>query len=270
MKKFWKMIASAAIAASMVSMTAVSVGAVDYGQTPSYQEPEKVPDKPETTPETPVSVVTDDTVKEALKADEPVIYIEPEKASVKEDAIGEIAKSDKPVTFEAEEYAITIDPALITEVKAINLAMDISAGAENSSLAEDSGIEMPENAITLIPAQKGEFGMTLVVTIPADVLGDLDADKAALYYVADDGSVTKMSAEALTFDEDGCAIIRISHASEYVISTVDISKPANNNTPGESNGNTTNPDTGAVIPMGIAAIAGASAVVAIIAAKKRK
>ena len=221
MKKFWKMIASAAIAASMVSMTAVSVGAVDYGQTPSYQEPEKVPDKPETTPETPVSVVTDDTVKEALKADEPVIYIETEKASVKEDAIGEIAKSDKPVTFEAEEYAITIDPALITEVKAINLAMDISVGAENSSLAEDSGIEMPENAITLIPAQKGEFGMTLSVTIPAAKVADLDVDAVKVYYVSDDGEVSLIE-DAVTVNADGSISVAISHASGYIITDEEI------------------------------------------------
>ena len=224
MKKFWKMIASAAIAASMVSMTAVSVGAVDYGQTPSYQEPEKVPDKPETTPETPVSVVTDDTVKEALKADEPVIYIEPEKASVKEDAIGEIAKSDKPVTFEAEEYAITIDPALITEVKAINLAMDISVGAENSSLAEDSGIEMPENAITLIPAQKGDFGMTLSVTIPAAKIADLDVDAVKVYYVSDDGEISLIE-DAVTVNADGSISVAISHASGYIITDEEIELP---------------------------------------------
>ena len=182
MKKFWKMIASAAIAASMVSMTAVSVSAADYGNPPSYSEPEKVPETPApgSTADEPVKVVTDDTVKEALKADEPVIYIESEKATVKEDAIGEIAKSDKPVTFVSEDCSITIDPALITEVKAINLAMDISV---DTSLAENSGIEMPANAITLIPAQKGDFGMTLSVTIPAANVADLDVESVKVYYV---------------------------------------------------------------------------------------
>lgn len=216
MKKFWKMIASAAIAASMVSMTVVSASAADYGQTPSYEEPEKVPETPVTTPETPVKVVTDDTVKEALKADEPVIYIETEKASVKEDAIGEIAKSDKPVTFEAEEYAITIDPALITEVKAINLSMDITVGAENSALAEDNGIEVPENAITIIPAQKGEFGMTLSVTIPAANVADLDVEAVKVYYVSDDGEISLIE-DAVTVNADGSISVAISHASGYII-----------------------------------------------------
>ena len=221
MKKFWKMIASVAIAASMVSMTAVSVGAVDYGNPPSYTKPDPVPSTPETTPETPVSVVTDDTVKEALKADEPVVYIEAEKASVKEDAIGEIAKSDKPVTFEAEEYAITIDPALITEVKAINLAMDISV---DTSLAEDSGIEMPENAITLIPAQKGDFGMTLSVTIPAAKIADLDVDAVKVYYVSDDGEISLIE-DAVTVNADGSISVAISHASGYIITDEEIELP---------------------------------------------
>lgn len=221
MKKFWKMIASVAIAASMVSMTAVSVGAVDYGNPPSYTKPDPVPSTPETTPETPVSVVTDDTVKEALKADEPVVYIEAEKASVKEDAIGEIAKSDKPVTFEAEEYAVTIDPALITEVKAINLAMDISV---DTSLAEDSGIEMPENAITLIPAQKGDFGMTLSVTIPAAKVAALDVDAVKVYYVSDDGEISLIE-DAVTVNADGSISVAISHASGYIITDEEIELP---------------------------------------------
>lgn len=225
MKKFWKMIASAAIAASMVSMTALSVSAVDYGNKPSYTEPEKVEDKTETTPEEPVKVVTEDTVKEALKADEPVVYIEPEKASVKEDAIGEIAKSDKPVTFEAEEYAITIDPALITEVKAINLAMDIAVGGENSSIASDNGIEVPDNAITIIPAQKGEFGMTLSVTIPAAKVADLDVESVKVYYVSDDGEITLIE-DAVTVNADGSISVAISHASAYVITDEEIEIPA--------------------------------------------
>lgn len=218
MKKFWKMIASAAIAASMVSMTALSVSAVDYGNKPSYTEPEKVEDKTETTPEEPVKVVTEDTVKEALKADEPVVYIEPEKASVKEDAIGEIAKSDKPVTFEAEEYAVTIDPALITEVKAINLAMDIAVGAEN-------GIDVPANVITIVPAQKGDFGMTLSVTIPAAKVADLDVESIKVYYVSDDGEITLLE-DAVTVNADGSISVAISHASAYIITDEEIEIPA--------------------------------------------
>ena len=218
MKKFWKMIASAAIAASMVSMTVVSAGAVDYGNVPSYTEPEKVEDKPETTPEEPVKVVTEDAVKEALKADEPVVYIEPEEATVKEDAIGEIAKSDKPVTFEAEEYAITIDPALITEVKAINLAMDIAVGAEN-------GIDLPANVITIVPAQKGDFGMTLSVTIPAAKVADLDVESIMVYYVSDDGEITLIE-DAVTVNADGSISVAISHASAYIITDEEIEIPA--------------------------------------------
>lgn len=227
MKKFWKMIASVAIAASMVSMTAVSVSAVDYGNPPSYTKPDPVPSTPETTPETPVSVVTDDTVKEALKADEPVIYIETEKASVKEDAIGEIAKSDKPVTFEAEEYAVTIDPALITEVKAINLAMEISVTNQdtiNEMFGEDSGIEFDGTAIAIQPAQKGDFGMTLTVTIPAATVKTLKTESVFVYYISDDAEITLLE-DVLTVNADGSISVAISHASGYIITDEEIELP---------------------------------------------
>ena len=251
MKFNGKLIAGALSAVMTISFASIAAGAVDYSDDPDYG---LVADKP-------ANVVTADTIVAAAATEDAVIFVETDKAVINEEAIAAIANSDSTITFASDNCTISIED--IETVSEIDLAMAIDVVAD-----EDS--DYPVDSIVIAPAQKGEFGMTLVVTIPADVLGDLDADKAALYYVADDGSVTKMSAEALTFDEDGCAIIRISHASEYVISTVDISKPANNNTPGESNGNTTNPDTGAVIPMGIAAIAGASAVVAIIAAKKRK
>ena len=236
MKKFWKMIASAAIAASMVSMTVVSVSAADYGNPPSYSEPEKVPETPAdpetpapgSTAEEPVKVVTDDTVKEALKADEPVIYVEAEKASVKEDAIGEIAKSDKPVTFVSEECSVTIDPALITEVKAINLAMEISVTNQdtiNEMFGEDSGIEFDGTAIAIEPAQKGDFGMTLSVTIPAAKVADLDVESVKVYYVSDDGEISLME-DAVTINADGSISVAISHASGYIITDEEIEIPA--------------------------------------------
>ena len=251
MKFNGKLIAGALSAVMTISFASIAAGAVDYSEDPDYG----------LVPEKPADVVTADVIAEAVKEDDAVIFVGNDKAVINEEAIAAIANSDNTVYFTNDNCVITIED--IETVSEINLAMAIDVVVDEES-------DYPVNSIVIAPAQKGEFGMTLVVTIPFTVLEDLDAEKAALYYVADDGSITKMP-EALTFDELGNAIIRISHASEYVISTVDISTPANNNTtPGESNGNTTNPDTGAVIPMGIAAIAGASAVVAIVAAKKRK
>lgn len=247
MKKFsGKLIASLFTVAVMASAATVTASAVDYTEDPGY------------TPEKPAEVVTEETISAVLKQEEPVVYIETKTATVKEDAIGAIAKSEKPVTFEAPDYSITVDPAKITEVKAINLAMTITATEEK---ADVDGVAVPANAVVIAPAQKGEFGMTLEVTVPAKSIGNIDKTKAALYYIADNGTVTKMK-DALTFDKDGNAVISISHASKYVVSDTEIK--------GTSAGGSDTPATGIVLPVALVALAGSSVVASAIAAKKRK
>ena len=92
-----KLLVSALLAAAMVSFSSVSAFAANYAVDPGYDEPEKVTEEAGTTPENPTKVVTDDTIKEVLKSDEPVVYIDSDKATVKEDAIGEIAKGDEGI-----------------------------------------------------------------------------------------------------------------------------------------------------------------------------
>lgn len=217
MKKFSKIIAGVIAATTMVSATTVFSSAVDYGNTPSYKEPEKVTESAGTTAETPAAIVTDDVITEAIK-NEGVVHITSD-AVVKEDAIGAIAKSDVPVTFEADDYSITIDPALIEEVGAIDLSMDI---AVSDSDVEVDGVAVPAGAIVIAPAQKGNFGMTLKVTISAATVENLDADNLSLYYIDDDGNVTKLDSD-IEVNADGSVSVSISHASKYVVSDVDIS-----------------------------------------------
>ena len=254
MKKFsGKFIASVFTAAVVTSFATVMASAVDYTDDPGY-----------TTPETPAEVVTEENIAAALEQEEPVVYVTTESVTVKEDAIGAIANSEKPVTFVSETYSVTVDPAKITEVKAINLAMDITATEEEDTV---DGVAVPAGAIVIAPAQTGDFGMTLEVTIPAASLANIDTEKAVLYYVADDGSVTKME-DALSFDEDGNAIISISHASKYVISETEIE--GTDNTTDTTPGSNDNPNTGIVLPVALAALAGGTVVASAVAAKKRK
>ena len=208
-----KLLVSALLAAAMVSFSSVSAFAANYAVDPGYDEPEKVTEEAGTTPENPTKVVTDDTIKEVLKSDEPVVYIDSDKATVKEDAIGEIAKGDKPVTFEADEYSVTIDPADIDEVKAINLAMDVDV-CEEGDYAYD--------AIVITPAQKGDFGMTVTVTIPAAKAKNLNTKSLFVYYVSDDGESTLLE-DVVTVNADGSISVSISHASSYIITDEEIS-----------------------------------------------
>lgn len=254
-----KLIVCALVAAAMASVSAVSVSAVDYGggASPSTGTPSTTTVTGTTTTTTddtgstttttttagtssdaPATVVTDKAVDEAIAAatnsgsKEATLYMTEDasgKAAVQESAIAEIAKSDVTVTVEVTsesgtDYSITIDPALITEAKAINLAMDITVDTDEGATV--SGVEVPAGSIVIAPAQKGEFGMTLQVTIPAAAVADVDTSDVRLYYIADDGSVTKMPKKALKVNKDGSLTVSISHASEYVVSDVDLTKLA--------------------------------------------
>lgn len=252
-----RLIVCALVAAAMASVSAVSVSAVDYGggASPNTGTPSTTTVTGTTTTTTdntgstttttttagtssdaPATVVTDKAVDEAVASatksgsKEATLYMTEDangKATVQEAAIAEIAKSKVTVTVEmasesGTDYSITIDPALITDAKAINLAMDITVDTDEGATV--SGVEVPAGSIVIAPAQKGEFGMTLQVTIPAAAVADVDKSDVRLYYIADDGSVTKMPKSALKVNKDGSVTVSISHASQYVISAIDITK----------------------------------------------
>ena len=276
MKKFnGKLLVSALLTSAMVSFASVSAFAADYAVDPGYDKPQQVTEEAGTTPENPTKVVTDDTIKEVLKSDAPVVYIDSDKATVKEDAIGAIAKSDKPVTFEADEYAVTIDPADIDEVKAINLAMDVDVCDEG---------DYAYDAIVITPAQKGDFGMTVTVTIPAAKAKNLNTKSLFVYYVSDDGDVTLLE-DVVTVNADGSISVSISHASSYVITDEEISLEDDDYVAADDDDDAAddaddaddmvddgaadnNPGTG--VACTAAALAAVSAAAVAVAAKKRK
>ena len=283
-----RLVVSALLAAAMISMTAVSAGAVDYSDegAPTTVTPEDA------------SVLTDSDVSDALSAaaesgaTEVTVEMEEDSrgnVTVQESAIAEIASGDVAVTVEVTsdsgtDYSITIDPALVTEAKAINLAMDITTDADEGTTV--SGVEVPAGSIVIAPAQKGDFGMTLQVNLPAGSVGDIDTSEARLYYISDDGDVEKMPKKALKFNRDGSVTVSISHASEYVISDVDLTLNSSsavdadiddNSSYGKTDDDVTlitgggefdgNPGTGVTLALGALA---ASAAAVVITAKKRK
>lgn len=287
MKKLSKIIVSALVAASVASLAAVSVGAADYGVTPNYTTPSTSEDTNDAnSEENPADVVTEDVVADAI-ANGDVINVT-DDAVVSEAAIGAIAEADEPVTFVTDTCTITIDPATITEVGAIDLTMEISVAGS----ADVNGVDVPKSAIVIAPAQKGEFGMTLVVTIPAATVSDLDADNLYFYYISDDGEVTDLT-DALTVNNDGSVSVSISHASEYVITDEEIEVASDDEAEddtddvaiddadddadddtdsvvdaGTAGADDTNPGTG--VALSTAALAAISAAAVAVTAKKRK
>lgn len=232
MKKLNKRIATALIAAAMFAFTSVAASAADYGSTPSYPTP-SVPDSSTTddkeedkdvagsTEDTAVTVVTDSVIADIVADAEDgkaTVYADAADVTITEAAIGEIAKSEVVVTITTDEYEIEIDPSLIEEVKEIDLTMVITV-AEDETDVDD--VTVPANAIVIAPAQKGEFGMTVKVTIPAASVEGLDTDNLKLYYISDDGKVELIDSN-VAVNADGSVSVSISHASKYVITDEDL------------------------------------------------
>jgi hypothetical protein len=223
-----KFIVSAIIAAAMASATAVSAGAANYYHAPVYAPVSGSAATSTTTPSTTTNtdtkteesttgtVASDDAVTSAIKAGKAVdLKVADGKATVSEAAIGAI---EKAVTFNVDtddiDYTVTIDPADIKEVKAINLAMAIEVAEDDATGA---------SCVIITPAQKGDFGMTIQITLPAAAFEGIDLDAAELYYVDDNGNTTVVDG-GLTVNSDKSVTIKISHASYYVIADVDLTE----------------------------------------------
>lgn len=246
MKKFSsKFIASAVMAVIAASAMAISSSAaIDYYDNPQYHVPEytgnasgattgggsssgstdsgsqtddDTTDETDTSESTVGSVVSESAVNAAIESGDPILVTaEDGSATIQEAAIGALRNSDSPVSFVVSDdasgfdYVVTIDPDSITEVKAIDIAVSLKAGSI-------SGVE----GVAIVPAQSGDFGMTLAITIPAAAVKELDPDGIMLFYISDDNQITDVT-DALTVNDDGSVTIAISHASSYVITDVDL------------------------------------------------
>jgi hypothetical protein len=205
------------------------------------------------------------------------------KLVIQEEVIAAIKESGITVTLEVTSddgftYFVTIDPDTITKVTAIDVAMNFTVGTEEGD--EVSGVEIPAGSIVIEPNQKGDFGMELTVTLPADVLGDINAEDANLFYISSNGKVTEMS-DSISANADDSVSITISHASAYVITDADlngdvggdddswgkIDEDDDDDTIVVSGETDANPHTGVTLAFG--ALAASAAAVAI-TAKKRK
>lgn len=245
-----KFIATAVIASMVASAASISASAaINYGYAPYYPPAVTVPttspstssDTQAATTTTPATPATDDadekdegasvagesTVEEAIKngGEVKLSVNDNGDAVVQEAAIAAIVKGDKPVTFDVDtddgvDYSITIDPKSIKDAKAINLGMVISVEPNST---EVEGADVPSGAILIYPAQKGEFGMTLNITIPASELKGINIENCQLYYVSDDGELSLVE-DAISVNKDGSITVSISHASYYVVTDVDLEK----------------------------------------------
>lgn len=234
MKKFTGKIFAGIFTAAVLATAAF---ATDYVENPDYKAPSIVE-------------VKDEDVKADAK-----VKVEGDAAKVTAEALS--ALKDGKVTFELGNATITVSD--VTDAKDVTIGVNVVTEKADAKL--DSGVSVPKDAVVVTPAQQGNFGMKLTVTV------DTALKDAKLYYVSTDGKTVEDVTESTGFKiADGKATFTIDHASQYVISTSEIKAVASSEDPGKPG----TPDTGVTLPIALVVLAGGSVAVSAIAAKKRK
>lgn len=199
---------AAVIAASM----AVSVSAADYSKDPGYTPP-AVPSAPagkDNTPPAgsalanPFNLIEKKDIRAAVAKGEPV-YASYETAQLKANAVNMLTGKDGGVlTVVTKRYTAVIDGSSVTEAKDISLAIKMTK-------AEAQG------AMILRTEQKGSFGCTVDIHIPAKYYTQcgIDLKKAHVYYVDADKNVNDMG--AIVFDDDGNIVVSMTDGGKYII-----------------------------------------------------
>ena len=265
MKKISVKAAAAAIAcAAAVSVTAFSAGAANYPNDPKYNPPDTTvygppshdgnpggssnsnsnsnsgttPSGTAAAPAASPSVLTSTAVTNAInnaaasgssKANISMASNSSGSVTLREDTVAAIAKGKvevdiqvKPCKDSLKPYTVGISPDMITDVNgAVNVGMLIE---KTSELRTVNGVYVPTGAVIIKPVKKGRFGMTLKVTLSAEQFKDMSYDKH-LYAVYSNGSVVRISDDAIVFNNDGTVTVKIDNGdASLVISDKDIEK----------------------------------------------
>lgn len=207
MKKISKAMAAAAAVCMTVSAIASPAYAAGYGR-PS--EPGPVNNSTGTSysyvnsvvyvSNREVQVVSRKLMQASIDSGKP-ITIKPNDAKIDNNAMEIIKKQKEPVVFKSKEFTVSIDPKSITTARTINLGMKVD-------LFPEAGV------ISIDPVQKGDFGLEMVVTIPASALKDFNLKGLRFYYVSSDGKRKEL--KEFTVNKDGSLSFKLSHASSYV------------------------------------------------------
>lgn len=280
-----KAVACTALAAAMTASAAVSAGAVDYASKPSYTPPvsqssSPVYSAPGRSSMTAISKIAESDIASAITSSlktkhDAVVYVSGANISLNADAVAAIANAEAPITFSAGKYSVTIDPSTVFDVKDINIAMALYVGENSTNV---NGVSVPAGSVVISPRQKGDFGMTMKVRIPSSQLKGVDLKKANLYFISENGVVTKVD-DALTVNTNGSAVVSLTHGAMFVISDKDLLRQLPTENVEAFDGMLTNETTEIIssesssadgIVLGAAAIAAVSAAVLAVAAKKKR
>ena len=280
-----KAVACTALAAAMTASAAVSAGAVDYASKPSYTPPASqssspVYSAPGRSSMTAISKIAESDIAGAITSSlktkhDAVVYVSGANISLNADSVAAIANAEAPITFSAGKYSVTIDPSTVFDVKDINIAMALYVGENSTNV---NGVSVPAGSVVISPRQKGDFGMTMKVRIPSSQLKGVDLKKANLYFISENGVVTKVD-DALTVNTNGSVAVSLTHGAMFVISDKDLLRQLPTENVEAFDGMLTNETTEIIssesssadgIVLGAAVLAAVSAAVLAAAAKKKR
>ena len=280
-----KVVACTALAAAMTASAAVSAGAVDYASKPSYTPPASqssspVYSAPGRSSMTAISKIAESDIAGAITSSlktkhDAVVYVSGANISLNADSVAAIANAEAPITFSAGKYSVTIDPSTVFDVKDINIAMALYVGENSTNV---NGVSVPAGSVVISPRQKGDFGMTMKVRIPSSQLKGVDLKKANLYFISENGVVTKVD-DALTVNTNGSVAVSLTHGAMFVISDKDLLRQLPTENVEAFDGMLTNETTEIIsseyssadgIVLGAAVLAAVSAAVLAAAAKKKR
>ena len=190
MKNSVKKIVSMALAVATTCAVAVTAFAADYGTIPVF---------PATIPET---SVTTSTINAALnsvteESGEAVIEVKSERSiTVNASVMRKLADSeDKTLTIKSEDVTISIDASTVTNVKKVNLSMNVVNSASQTIINMKSKAELGCEAKIVVTSVK------------------MSAEKLAKAHVYCDGE----DLGPVELNEDGYPVITVTKGGRYVI-----------------------------------------------------
>lgn len=190
MKNSVKKIVSMALAVATTCAVAVTAFAADYSTTPVF---------PATIPET---SVTTSTLNNALnsvteESGEAVIEVKSERSiAVNASVMRKLADSeDKTLTIKSEDVTISINASTVTNVKKVNLSMNVVNSASQTIINMKSKAELGCEAKIVVTSVK------------------MSAEKLAKAHVYCDGE----DLGPVELNEDGYPVITVTKGGRYVI-----------------------------------------------------
>lgn len=194
---------------------------------------------------------------------------------ITKEALAEIVKSGKSAVFETENgVLLKIDPESITDqARGIDISMNVYIFDKTQQT--DNKLKLSANSVIISPAAEGEFGFTVLVTVPKQTITDagLDGNNINLFCIGENGSIAVIGKAML--NGGGSVTFPVSRASTYVLAEEDSVSYMNGNksdnakpnavmsteTSEAVSGTEKNPNTGVMLTLTAAGAAGLIALV---------